>query len=349
MGAVAGRNPERRRSDEPRPKYARAPCLAMSATAWLMVTTLVAVTTTPIDDVGHDPLRRRARTSRRPPPCRADRAPRSPRSRPRRPMSPLSPRWERALGAVPDPGARVLSARAAQREAATRDAWRKRTEQARRGAAERVRAEKLRTIHGLGTPVRDRQGPPLLRVGGTGAGRARSGRTSRCRTSRCSVQPRATGDHSGGTSMGGGWAALRRCESGGNYGAVSSSGTYRGAYQFSRSTWNSVARGSYPHLVGVDPAAAAPADQDAMALALYRSSARPALAPLRPVPLSRPGQPSRRVDDRPLRPARSARDGTPYRSEPGRPRPIWSFAVDAVAVAVPVPVVLGSTPATYGP
>lgn len=73
-------------------------------------------------------------------------------------------------------------------------------------------------------------------------------------------------------SMGGGWAALRRCESGGNYGAVSANGTYRGAYQFSRSTWNSVAARSHPHLVGVDPAAASPADQDAMALSLYRSS-----------------------------------------------------------------------------
>jgi hypothetical protein len=74
------------------------------------------------------------------------------------------------------------------------------------------------------------------------------------------------------SAMGGGWAALRRCESGGDYGAVSANGTYRGAYQFSRSTWNSVAARSMPHLVGVDPAAASPADQDAMALALYRSS-----------------------------------------------------------------------------
>ena len=73
-------------------------------------------------------------------------------------------------------------------------------------------------------------------------------------------------------SMGGGWAALRRCESGGNYGAVSATGTYRGAYQFSRSTWNAVAARSHPRLVGVDPAAAAPADQDAMAMSLYRSS-----------------------------------------------------------------------------
>jgi hypothetical protein len=73
-------------------------------------------------------------------------------------------------------------------------------------------------------------------------------------------------------AMGGGWAALRRCESGGDYGAVSANGTYRGAYQFSRSTWNAVASRSHPHLVGVDPAAAAPGDQDAMALSLYRSS-----------------------------------------------------------------------------
>ena len=73
-------------------------------------------------------------------------------------------------------------------------------------------------------------------------------------------------------AMGGGWAALRRCESGGNYRAISANGTYRGAYQFSSSTWNSVASRNLPHLVGVDPAAAAPADQDAMALALFRSS-----------------------------------------------------------------------------
>jgi CBS-domain-containing membrane protein len=36
-------------------------------------------------------------------------------------------------------------------------------------------------------------------------------------------------------------ARLRACESHGNYGAVNRSGTYRGAYQFSRRTWNNVA------------------------------------------------------------------------------------------------------------
>jgi hypothetical protein len=62
---------------------------------------------------------------------------------------------------------------------------------------------------------------------------------------------------------------LRVCESSDNYAAVSAGGTYRGAYQFNQSTWNGVASRHYPHLVGVDPATASPADQDAMARALY--------------------------------------------------------------------------------
>ena len=66
-----------------------------------------------------------------------------------------------------------------------------------------------------------------------------------------------------------GLARLRACESGGNYGAVSSNGLYRGAYQFHRTTWNSVAAKYYPHLRGVDPAAAAPFDQDRMTRALW--------------------------------------------------------------------------------
>ena len=67
------------------------------------------------------------------------------------------------------------------------------------------------------------------------------------------------------------WAALRECESSGNYAAINSTGKYRGAYQFSQATWDWIASIHYPHLVGVDPAAASPADQDAMAAALYRT------------------------------------------------------------------------------
>ena len=69
------------------------------------------------------------------------------------------------------------------------------------------------------------------------------------------------------------WEALRQCESSGNYRAISfnPAGRYRGAYQFSRSTWDWVAPMiGADYLVGVDPAEASPADQDRMALALWR-------------------------------------------------------------------------------
>lgn len=64
-------------------------------------------------------------------------------------------------------------------------------------------------------------------------------------------------------------ARLRQCESKGDYTAVSRSGTYRGAYQFSRRTWNNVAGTYAPEHVGVDPAAAPPVVQDHMARALW--------------------------------------------------------------------------------
>ena len=64
-------------------------------------------------------------------------------------------------------------------------------------------------------------------------------------------------------------AALRFCESGGNYAAVSAGGYYRGAYQFDYRTWDSVASRWLAHLVGTDPAQAQSADQDLLARALY--------------------------------------------------------------------------------
>jgi hypothetical protein len=64
-------------------------------------------------------------------------------------------------------------------------------------------------------------------------------------------------------------SALRACESGGRYDAVSAGGAYRGAYQFSLGTWNGVAARHYPWLNGVDPAKADWWWQDAMARALY--------------------------------------------------------------------------------
>jgi hypothetical protein len=69
-------------------------------------------------------------------------------------------------------------------------------------------------------------------------------------------------------------ARLRQCESSGNYSIVSASGSYRGAYQFHRRTWNDVASRHYPYLVGVDPATAMPHDQDRMARALWAEAGR---------------------------------------------------------------------------
>ena len=65
------------------------------------------------------------------------------------------------------------------------------------------------------------------------------------------------------------WHALRQCESTQNYRAISPSGRYRGAYQFSIRTWDWVAGKHYPDLVGVDPIDASPPDQDKMAYGLY--------------------------------------------------------------------------------
>lgn len=59
-------------------------------------------------------------------------------------------------------------------------------------------------------------------------------------------------------------------ESSGNYQAVSPSGEYMGAFQFSQSTWNQAAQmAGLSNLVGVPPDQASPAEQDTLAIALY--------------------------------------------------------------------------------
>jgi hypothetical protein len=59
----------------------------------------------------------------------------------------------------------------------------------------------------------------------------------------------------------GGWAALRRCESGGNYQTNTGNGFY-GAYQFDLQTWQSMGGTGLP-------SDAPPEEQDARAHALY--------------------------------------------------------------------------------
>jgi hypothetical protein len=76
---------------------------------------------------------------------------------------------------------------------------------------------------------------------------------------------------SSSSSSGGGdvLACIKHRESRGQYGAVNTSSGAAGAYQFMPSTWDSTARRiGRTDLVGVNPANASPADQEAMARAL---------------------------------------------------------------------------------
>lgn len=74
-----------------------------------------------------------------------------------------------------------------------------------------------------------------------------------------------SGGGSPGSAGGLNWAALAACESGGNPGAVSSTGKYRGMYQFSIATWRSVGGSG-------DPASASVAEQTRRAHMLYNRS-----------------------------------------------------------------------------
>lgn len=64
-------------------------------------------------------------------------------------------------------------------------------------------------------------------------------------------------------------ACVRQREGGGIY-SINTGNGYYGTYQFLQSTWDSTARhAGRDDLVGVHASDASPADQDAMALALY--------------------------------------------------------------------------------
>ena len=66
-----------------------------------------------------------------------------------------------------------------------------------------------------------------------------------------------------------------RVESGGDYGAVSPNGLYRGGFQFAHGTWNEAAMlAGLPGLVGELPNLATKADQDTLAIALYNADGK---------------------------------------------------------------------------
>ena len=73
------------------------------------------------------------------------------------------------------------------------------------------------------------------------------------------------GSQSTGSADGLNWPALAQCESGGNPRAVSSSGTYRGLYQFSLRTWAGVGGSG-------DPINASADEQTYRAQLLYQRS-----------------------------------------------------------------------------
>jgi uncharacterized protein YabE (DUF348 family) len=81
------------------------------------------------------------------------------------------------------------------------------------------------------------------------------------------TKPRPAVMRYGGSADGLNWPALARCESGGNPRAVSSSGAYRGLYQFSMGTWHGVGGSG-------DPIDASPDEQTYRAKILYSRSGR---------------------------------------------------------------------------
>lgn len=84
--------------------------------------------------------------------------------------------------------------------------------------------------------------------------------------------PEPTADPPGGPTATQ-WAAVRACESGGNY-SINTGNGYYGAYQFLPATWASLANSFMPQVAGILPHQASPAQQDAMAAELYRRYGR---------------------------------------------------------------------------
>ncbi len=116
----------------------------------------------------------------------------------------------------------------------------------------RVLRERLETL-------RKRAARKAARRRAAAAAAAAPGATATAQAAAAAPAAAAAG---GGTATPANLAAIAACESGGDPSAVGGGGQYRGKYQFSMSTWQSVGGTG-------DPAAASEAEQDARAAALY--------------------------------------------------------------------------------
>ena len=95
-----------------------------------------------------------------------------------------------------------------------------------------------------------------------------------CRPTATSTPPQgsAASTSSGDPSLPPFLQCVLQAESGGNYDAVSPGGTYMGGFQFSQATWNEAAElAGMPQLINVPPNQATPAEQDDLAIALYKA------------------------------------------------------------------------------
>src|SRR3954452_22801209 len=112
-----------------------------------------------------------------------------------------------------------------------------------RGAIKAFQARNGLTVDGIA-------GPQTLRALGLSAASVAAASPQAALTTRPPVADTST------------MSAIAQCESGGNPGAISADGRYRGKYQFTRASWQAVGGSG-------DPAAAPESEQDQRAAALY--------------------------------------------------------------------------------
>lgn len=159
----------------------------------------------------------------------------------------------------------VLAARANEAEAERQEALRIEAQRAARDAERRAADQAARATTTTAAPTPDTVSANAASPGAAastgGAATETSPAPAAPAPAPAAPAPTITPAPAGGPSEAQ-WAALRQCESGGNYQAVSNSGKYRGAYQFDARTWAGLGPAG-------DPAAAPPAEQDARAKLLY--------------------------------------------------------------------------------